>query len=116
MPIVPGATACLTILFLRCRPKAQATRTYPTPKSLGPKKQNMLIIKPPFCPIPIKLSSIIAKKRRRSIERKSKIRKTLFRPPETMPLRVKKAIKNSSLATGDNAIKGKKGNKSVIII
>ena len=37
MLVVQGATAHPTIIFLRCRPKAQAIKTYPTSRNLNPR-------------------------------------------------------------------------------
>ena len=102
MPVAPEATAYPRILFQRCRPKEPLPKN-PAPRKPGPRKQSRPTARPLLRPALISPSSLLAKKRKKSIGRKSKTGKTLLRPPETMPLKVKKATR-SAIITKRRAI------------
>ena len=92
MPVVPRATVRPTILAWRCRPREPLPRN-PAPRNLGPSKQTRPTAKLLLRPILMNLSSLITKKRRKSIGKK--------KPDQ----------KNSSPTIGENAIEGKKDDE-----
>ena len=97
MPVVLGATTRSTIFPQRCRPRELLPRNS-TPKNLGSKKQSRPTARLPHGLVSMSPLSLIARKRKKSIGKRSKTGKTLFRLPETTPLRVKKVIENATIA------------------
>ena len=96
MFIILGATAHPTILFQKYRPKEPMSKNRAL-KNLSPGKQSKSTARLPLRPALTDTSNLIAKKRRRSIGRKSKTGKTLFWLPGTMPSRVKKGTRNATI-------------------
>ena len=90
------AIACLITLPQRCKLK-EALSSNPALKNLGLKRWGRLIARLLFCFALINPSSLIVRKRRISIGRRNKIRRTLIQLPRIMPLRVikKKATGNA---------------------
>ena len=96
MLVISGATARPTTVPQRCKPREPLPRN-PAPRNPGPKKQNRLTAKPPLYLALMSPSSLVASKRRKSIGKRSKTGKTLLRPPETIPLRVRKATRSATI-------------------
>ena len=98
MPVVLKATAHLTTLFQRCKPRKQLPKN-PTLRNPGPRTKAGRQQSPRLlCSAAMSPSSLIARKKRRSIRKRSKIGKTLLQLPRTISLRVKKAIKSATIA------------------
>ena len=97
MPALLETTAHSTTLPQRCRLREPPPRN-PIPRNPGPRIQSRPTVRPPLCPIPMSASSLIARKKRKSIRRRSKTGKTLLRPLEKMPLRVRKTTRNTTIA------------------
>ena len=93
MPVVLGAIARPTTLSQKCRPRGPLPKN-PALRNPGPKKQR-LTVRPPLRPAPMSPSRIIVKKRRKSIGKRSKTGKTIFRLLGTILSRVKKATKSA---------------------
>ena len=96
MLVVSGAIARPTTLSQRYRPRRLLPRNS-APKHLDPRNQSKLTAKPLLCAAPMNSSSLIARKRRKSIKKRSKTRKTLLQPLETAPLRVKKLTGSATI-------------------
>ena len=80
MLVAPEATAHPTILLSKCKPKASATRTHPTLRNPGPRKQSRPTAKPLLHPAPslprperppaqIKKESFLRKRRKSGTEK-----------------------------------------------
>ena len=93
--------ACLNTLLLRCRLRVWLLKNL-GPKNLDPRNWSRPMISLLLYPAPMRLSSLIARKKRKSIRRKNKIENFFFRLPETMPLKVmirrKKAMESAIIA------------------
>ena len=105
MPIVSVTTARPKTLPWRCRPRKLLPRN-PAPKNLGPKKQSKPTARPPLCTALMSPSSLIARKRRRSIKKRNKTRKTLLWPSGIILLRVRKAMRNITIARKKAILQG----------
>ena len=97
MPVALEVTVHPTILPQRCRPRESLPKN-PAPRNSGPRKQSRPMARPLLHPALMSPSSLLARKRRRSIGRRSRTGKTLLRPPGTTPLRVRKAIGSAIIA------------------
>ena len=93
----PRGPACFTTLFERCKPRGLLPKN-PALRNPSPKKQNRSTTRPPLRLAAMSPSGLIARKRRKSIRRKSKTKKTLLRPLETTPSRVRKTTRSATIA------------------
>ena len=107
MPVAPRATARLTILLPRCRPKAPATRTQPIPRNPGPRKQSRPTARLPlqFAPSSLRLKRPPAQIKKGSFlrrRRRSRTGKTIPRQLGLMPttLRLMRRKNGTTKATG----------------
>ena len=77
-------------LLLKCRLRVQLPKN-PSPKSLDSRIQTWPMEKPPLRPALMNQGRSPTKIKRKSILKRSKTGKTLFRLKETMPLRVRRS-------------------------
>lgn len=68
-------------------------------KTLRPKRQNQSLAKPFFCSTLISQVSLLTKKRRKNIERRNNIGKTLSQQSKTIQLRLKRRRVTKSIIT-----------------